>query len=105
MKDVEQLKALRDAAQTFADKSWCDDAIASLEAAEQPPDSIPLAQHEAALAQARREGLREALALVERDRIAAAAHSRDSRDAAWNALNLAAAAIRALAEKGGEVGK
>lgn len=69
-----------------------------------PPDSIPREQHEAALAEARREGLREALELVERDRVSASLKSQDSRDAAWNALAMAADAIRALAEKGGEVG-
>jgi len=67
-----------------------------------PPDSIPLAQHEAALAEARRGALREALALVERDRMGAAVHLSSD---AWSALNLAADGIRALAEKGGKVRK
>jgi hypothetical protein len=129
---TEQLKALRDAAQEQQDfqrdktgdtatqlyygaaqlVSCCDRAIAALEAAEQVQQTatIPLAQHEAIVAavqgqvaEARREGLREALALVERDRIATAAHSQDSRDAAWNALNLTANGIRTMAEKGDDV--
>lgn len=56
------------------------------------PASIPLAQHEAEVAQARREGLREAL-----EAVCATGEGEASR--ANTAIR------RALAEKGGEVGK
>lgn len=84
------------------DGSQCPTAFAVYAAPVPPPDSVPREQHEAEVAQARRNGLREALALVERDRMGAAVHSTDD---AWSALNLAADGIRALAEKGGEVSK
>lgn len=63
-----------------------------------PPDSVPREQHEAALAQARREGLREALELVERDAKRVGSTWYDCRQI----LTIAADGIRALAEKGGE---
>lgn len=140
--DTTQLKALRDALPIDTapnTRAWVDRAIASLEAAEQPPAEqtqqparthctcafddvpgeypcavhgeepmIPLAQHEAIVAavqgqvaEARRDGLREALELVERDAKRVGSTWYDCRQI----LTIAADGIRALAEKGGEVGK
>lgn len=88
---AEQLKALRERLA---------EAEAEL-AALKGQDSVPREQHEAALAEAKHAGLREALELVERDAKRVGSTWYDCRQI----LTIAADGIRALAEKGGEVGK